>query len=182
MLYPDQGSWTEYDYLGLDIGRHVDFSRGCVELQPMPDEKRQAVLFFLVQALKAFASREGGKATMAPFPMRLWEEKYREPDALFMKREHLDRCKRKFWEHADLVVEVLSESNRDLDLETKRAEYARAGIPEYWIVDPEERKFLVLTLGDKAYVVHGEFVEGQQATSRAVAGFEVDVRGAFEAE
>ena len=182
LLYPDQGGWTEDDYLGLDIGRHVEFSKGHVEFQPMPDEKHQAILFFLVQTLKAYASREGGKATMAPFAMRLWEEKYREPDALFMKAENLQRCRRKFWERADLVVEVLSESNRDQDLETKRTEYAQAVIPEYWIVDPDESKITVLTLQEKAYVVHGEFTKGEKATSSVLVGFQVDVTAALEAE
>ncbi len=79
LLYPDQGGWREEDYLRLDIGRRVDFSKGNVEFQPMPDEKHQAILFFLVQALKTFASRKGGKATMAPFPFRLWEENTESP-------------------------------------------------------------------------------------------------------
>jgi Uma2 family endonuclease len=181
LLYPDQGGWTEAEYLRLDIGRHVDFANGFVELQAMPDEKHQAILFFLVQALKAFAAREGGKATMAPFPMRLWEEKYREPDALFMRREHVDRCGQKYWQAADLVVEVLSESNRDHDLNLKRDEYAQAGIPEYWIVDPDEGKIMVLALEGKEYAVHGEFTKGQEAVSRVLPGFGVDVASALDA-
>lgn len=181
LLYPDQGGWTEADYLRLDIGRHVDYSSGYLEFQPMPDEKHQAILFFLVQALKTYAGREGGKATMAPFPMRLWEEKYREPDALFMKRENLDRCGPRSWGPADLVIEVVSESNRNQDLSTKREEYAQAGIPEYWLVHPERGVITVLTLKDGAYVVHGEFQRGQKAVSKGLAGFEVDVSSALDA-
>lgn len=182
LLYPDQGSWSEDDYLALDAGRHVEFSQGSVEFQPMPDEKHQAIVCFFVQALKAFARRRGGRATMAPFPMRLWEEKYREPDVLFIAEENLGRCRRKYWDRADLVVEVSNESNRDVDLETKRAEYARAGIPEYWIVDPELRKVTVLALDGSAYRVHAEPTYGQVATSNVLAGFDVDVAAALDAE
>jgi len=36
----------------------------------------------------------------------------------------------------DLLIEILSESNRKYDEVTKRALYERTGVPEYWIVDP----------------------------------------------
>jgi Uma2 family endonuclease len=47
---------------------------------------------------------------------------------------------------ADLAMEVVSKGKEDRkrDLITKRFEYARAGIPEYWIVDPQTRR---ITLG-----------------------------------
>jgi Uma2 family endonuclease len=51
----------------------------------------------------------------------------------------------------DLLVEVLSPSNRGHDLLTKRALYARAGVREYWIVDPESRAVEVLTLDRDAF-------------------------------
>lgn len=182
LLYPDQGSWSVEDYLRLDAGRHVEFSSGSVEFQPMPDEKHQAIVFFLVRALKRLASRAGGKATMAPFPVRLWADTFREPDVVFMRSEHLDRCTLKFWDGADLVIEVLSESNRDLDLHTKASEYARAGIPEYWVVDPDGRSMTILVLVEDGYATHGEFRDGQKAVSRVLESFEVSVTAVLDAE
>jgi Uma2 family endonuclease len=43
-------------------------------------------------------------------------------------------------EHALLVVEVVSPSSVLRDLETKRALYARAGVPSYWLIEPDEEK------------------------------------------
>jgi Uma2 family endonuclease len=60
-------------------------------------------------------------------------------------------------------------------LETKREEYAAAGIAEYWIVDPREHQILVLTLDGETYRVHGEFGRGATATSRLLPGFSVSV-------
>ena len=148
----------------------------------MPDEKHQAIVFFLIQALKTLAAGVGGKATMAPFPVRLWADKFREPDVVFMKDEHLNRCTRKFWDGADLVIEVLSESNRDLDLHTKPGEYARAGIPEYWIVDPQERSITILVLSGESYTTHGVLRDGQSATSTVLERFEVLVTDVLDAE
>ena len=51
----------------------------------------------------------------------------------------------------DLLIEVLSPSNRGHDVLTKRALYARAGVREYWIVDPESRVVEVLTLDRDAF-------------------------------
>jgi Uma2 family endonuclease len=43
----------------------------------------------------------------------------------------------------DLIVEVLSPTNPEQDTETKREAYARAAVPEYWIVRPETRDLMV---------------------------------------
>ena len=51
-----------------------------------------------------------------------------------------------------LVVEVLSPSTRRRDLLGKRSIYAQAGVPSYWLVDPEEPALTVLTLEDGSYV------------------------------
>ena len=115
--------------------------------------------------------------------MRLWRGKIREPDVLFMLKQHADRLGERFWRGADLVMEVVSDEgddeDRQHDLIVKRGEYARAGIAEYWIVDPQEEKITVLRLAGKRYVVHGEFVKGTVATSHLLPGFEVDITTAF---
>ncbi|MBX3423646.1 MAG: Uma2 family endonuclease [Pirellulaceae bacterium] len=52
----------------------------------------------------------------------------------------------------DLVVEILSPSNPDHDLKTKRRLYESAGIPEYWIVFPNEHQVLQLVHVGGRYV------------------------------
>ena len=51
----------------------------------------------------------------------------------------------------DLVVEILSPGTRRRDLNDKRELYARFGVREYWIVDPERQGVTVLTLTDGRY-------------------------------
>jgi Uma2 family endonuclease len=58
---------------------------------------------------------------------------------------------------------------------------AAAGIPEYWIIDPDKKRILVLTRKGKRYTVHGEFKPGDQATSKLLRGFSVDVDDVFAA-
>lgn len=70
-----------------------------------------------------------------------------------------------YWTGADLVVEVIGEDDPGRDLVTKRLEYAQAGIPEFWIVDPRDRTIPVLHLVGEAYQTHGYFGGEAVATS-----------------
>ncbi len=87
----------------------------------------------------------------------------------------------RFWDGADLVIEVVSESEQDhqRDYVAKRAAFAAAGIPEYWIVDPQQSMITVLKLRGDEYSVHGEFRAGESATSAMLLGFSVDVTETF---
>ena len=68
------------------------------------------------------------------------------------------------------------------DDETKRFEYARAGIPEYWIADPAHGRITVLTLEEESYVVHMECERGERASSRLLPTLLVDVTAALSGE
>ena len=51
----------------------------------------------------------------------------------------------------DWVIEILSPSNADYDLTTKRQLYERCGVPGYWMVDPVEHKVIRLVLSEGMY-------------------------------
>ena len=120
---------------------------------------------------------------IAALRVRLGTRKFREPDIVFVRRENQAYVQERFWTGADLVVEIVSEDaeSRERDYVTKRAEYAAAGIPEYWIVDPAEKRIVVLTLVGAEYVSAGDFRAGDQAASTLLVGFSVDVSEAFRA-
>jgi Uma2 family endonuclease len=181
-LFPDQGHWSEEEYLAYVGNRLVEFSHGDIEVLPMPTTAHQRLVAFLYGCLLSFlGTRQLGEVLFAPLRIRLWAGKYREPDIVVMLREHAARLADDAWDGADLVIEILSPDNRGHDLQTKRREYAQAGIPEYWIVDPEEGRILVLTLEGSSYIEHGAFARGEQAASRLLPGFGVDVAAVFDA-
>jgi Uma2 family endonuclease len=181
-LFPAQGTWSEQEYLDLKGNRLIEFSSGIVEVLTMPTAAHQLILLFLSDLLRAFVKPAGlGHVLIAPFRIRLWEAKYRQPDVMFMRAEHDARRSNEFWDGADLVMEIVSEDDRRRDVETKRFEYARAGIPEYWIIDPQRRRISVLKLDGQRYAVHGEFTQGQRAASALLPGFAVNVDEVFAA-
>jgi Uma2 family endonuclease len=160
----------------------VEFSNGFLEVLPMPTTSHQLLVFYLSGLVLAFTtSRDLGTVLVAPLRVRLWPGKFREPDVVFMLKAHADRIGEEFWRGADLVMEVLSgtAADRRRDLVTKRREYARARIPEYWIVDPRDEQITVLRLAGTRYVVHGVFGKGAVASSHLLPGFTVDVTEAL---
>src|SRR5262249_55719115 len=147
-----------------------------------PTTPHQILAFYLATILATFVNGRGlGLVLPAPLRVRLWRGNFREPDVVFMHKDNADRIGKKFWRGADLVMEVVSEGDEDRrrDLKKNPKDYARAGIPEYWIVDPQEETITVLRLADKHYAVHGTFGKGTTATSHLLSGFSVDVTEAF---
>jgi Uma2 family endonuclease len=184
-LFPAQGQWSEEEYLAITSNQLVEFSHGTVEVLPMPTTSHQLIVAFLYGRLLGYVTQGGlGTVLFAPLRVQLWAGKFREPDLVFMRAEHASRINEAFWEGADLVMEVVSDDDLRHDLETKRREYAQAGIPEYWIVDPREGRLTVLTLdaARKTYAEHGVYPRGGRAASATLPGFEVDVDAALEAK
>jgi Uma2 family endonuclease len=181
-LFPPQGSWSEEEYLCLPGNHLTEFDHGRVEVLEMPSELHQLLVAWLYRTLLTFVeAADLGTVLFAPFPVRLWEGKLREPDVLFMRREHAHRRHQRYWQGADLVMEVMSPDDPKRDREIKRREYALAGIPEYWLIDPRDETVTVLTLPEDsdAYAVHGVFPRGTQAGSPALPGFVVEVEQLF---
>jgi Uma2 family endonuclease len=184
LLFPWQGHWTEEDYFALDTNRLVELSDGCLEVLPLPTPFHQLIAQFLFSLLQEFvAARKLGLVFIAAMPVRLWPEKIREPDVFFLRPGRLvDREGPALG--ADLAMEVVSKGKEDRkrDLIIKRSEYARAGIPEYWIVDPETKRITLLVLEGKKYRLHAEFGPGSRVASVVLPGFEVDVDAVFAVE
>jgi Uma2 family endonuclease len=64
----------------------------------------------------------------------------------------------------DLVVEILSPSTRRVDRTVKMRTYARFGVRECWIVDPEAQSFEIFRLTGGAYVL-AQAACGNETTS-----------------
>ena len=181
-FFPRQGDWTEDDYFALDDNRRIELSNGCLEILPMPTVPHQAILAYLFTALQSFVhARKLGKVLFTGLVVRLWEGKLREPDIAFLSKERGSLSTEQCWSGADLVMEIVSKNYRKHDLKTKRLEYAQAGIPEYWIIDPQKSQITVLKLSGGRYVEHGVFKRGDRATSFLLKGFAVAVSEALDA-
>ena len=162
--YGDEDVWAELE-------------RGEVYVMSPASLRHQDLVNFLTALLRFFAEYFGlGRVLSAPFLMRLGPDTAREPDILFVAREHLERLKATYLDGpADLVVEVVSPESRLRDRGIKFAEYEMAGVPEYWLIDPElERADFYVLASDGRYERRSADEQGWY-TSQALPGFRLFV-------
>jgi Uma2 family endonuclease len=181
-LLPQQGAWSEEQYLVLTDGscRPVEYTDGVLEFLPLPTDQHQLILKFLLFAFDRFVAPRRGMVLFAPLRLRIRPGKYREPDLLLVLSADDPRRQNRYWTGADLVVEIISSDNPARDLVHKRVDYAEASVAEYWMVDPENKTIAILRLENGQYVDAGIFARGGAASSARLAGFAVDVSSTFD--
>src|SRR5947209_190937 len=113
-LFPEQGFWTEWEYLALRTNRLVEFDNGMIEVLPLPTKTHQLIVAFLYELLKAFIAGRG-RVLFAPYRLRVPAGRFREPDVLYLTAEQDARAGEEFTESAELVVEVVSDDNPNRD-------------------------------------------------------------------
>jgi len=131
MTYEEFLAWTDEDIL-------AEWVDGEVVMYSPASRQHQLLVGFLEKVLGMFVEQRNlGIVLSAPFQMRL-EDSGREPDLLFVAVDHLDRLKDTYLDGpADLVVEIVSPESAGRDRGDKFYEYARGGVSEYWLLDPE---------------------------------------------
>jgi Uma2 family endonuclease len=181
-ILPCQGEWSEEEYLVLTDHRKrlVEFTDGFLEVLPMPTAKHQKLLKFLFLAFFHFFEARGGIVLFAPLRLRIRPGKFREPDLLLLLSATDSRGQDRFWEGADLALEVVSEDKPERDLVGKRSDYAEAHVPEYWIVNAQTETITVLRLREDAYEEAGIYRRGESATSVLKPEFSVAVAEVFD--
>jgi Uma2 family endonuclease len=180
-LWPPQGQWTETEYFNLPETNHIiELSEGEIFLMAPPSFTHQNVLDNLYSALKAYVRQHKlGRTAFAPLAVRLWPGKIREPDILFYANAHFDRIGDMVSGVPDLVMEILSPGTLKTDRRDKFGEYAQAGIPEYWIVDPEHETIEVFVLDEGAYTLLVKAARSEKAYSALLSSFEVTCAEVF---
>jgi Uma2 family endonuclease len=176
--------WTEEQYLKLtnQTNHLIEFSDGQIEVLAMPTRTHQLIVRCLFLALYAFLQPRGGLVLFAPLRLQIRSGKQREPDILLVLDANDPRNQDAFWLGADVVIEVVSPDDPERDTKLKRADYAEAQIPEYWIVNPLDETVTVLTLSGDSYAEHGVFGRGERASSKLIDSFSVSVDEVFDAK
>src|SRR5579864_939429 len=130
---------TYQDLLELpdDLLRH-ELIDGEHYVSPAPAVKHQDIVLNLAVILSTFLRMHRlGKVILGPVDVLFTEHDVVEPDVLFVAAAHVGRVRERYVAGApDVVVEVLSPSNRGYDRIKKRRLYEAHGVPEYWIVVP----------------------------------------------
>jgi len=171
---------TVEDYLSLPDDVRAELIAGELYVIPAPEVGHQRVVFRVARGLAEHVERHDvGEVIPSPMDVHLPTGDVVQPDVVFVAKANRGVIQR--WIHGapDLVIEVLSPLRPERDRFVKRVLYERNGVPEYWIVDLEDRSVQVLELEGEAYREAGWYQAGESFTSQTLPALELDVASFF---
>ena len=151
-LSAEKDSFAFSDFLTWETDERMEIIHGEVFMMAAPGTSHQLISGEIFRQLANFLDGKNCRAIAAPFAVRLFEkdgdapkdvDTVVEPDiSVICDRNKLDKhgCKGA----PDLIIEILSPSTQRHDQLVKLNLYQRAGVREYWIVDPENKTVRVM--------------------------------------
>lgn len=180
-LAVDRERYTYEDYCRLPEGAPYQLIGGELVMTPPPTPYHQMVSIKLELKMAGFVLEKAlGVVLDAPLDVYLEETEAYQPDIIFIANERLAIIEEKRIKGApDLVVEILSPSTGYYDLRSKYKVYEKAGVREYWIVDPHQKSVQVFCRREGKFVLDQEVESKGTVKSRVIAGFEVQIDSIF---
>jgi Uma2 family endonuclease len=132
----------------------MELVKGELLVSPSPRPRHNRVSRRLLRILEDYAAERGLGEVFYDTDTELGSMSIRCPDLLFVPEKRAaklgdDDIITKA--DAELVVEIVSPGSVRIDREDKFAEYAKAGIRHYWIIDPREQTAEAFLLTRGAY-------------------------------
>jgi len=178
---PESLKFSYEDYLLLPEDKRYEIIDGDLYMTPAPNIRHQEVSGNLELILREFVrQRDLGKVYDAPCDVVLTQYDIVQPDIFFISKERQHIITEQNIQGApDLIVEILSPSRAWMDQRLKKALYARCGVKEYWIVDPEQKVVEVYSLTAEGYDLQGTYRETDTLESKVLEGLKIKLSEIF---
>jgi len=153
-------TYRDYKSLPESETKRYELIEGELIMVPSPNIYHQRISGRIEFLLRDFVEKNKlGEVFYAPCDVHLGDNVV-QPDILFISKEHsYVIIKEEVKGAPDLVIEILSPATAKRDRTIKRALYARYGVSEYWLVDPEKKIIEVLTLKKEKAMKHLVFIK-----------------------
>lgn len=187
-LPAEKARYTFADCLSWDEKERIEIIDGQVFLMASPTSIHQEISMEISRQIANFLEGKRCRVYPAPFDVRLFEkdgdapedvDTVVEPDiSVVCDKSKIDMrgCKGA----PDLIVEILSPSTQRYDQLVKLNLYQRAGVREYWIVDPENRTIRVmLQAGDGTLRPHEIYEQEDVAKVNVLDGCFIELSKVF---
>ena len=173
--------FTVADYLETPEGVRCQLLDGELILAAAPADKHQKIILHLATRLDQFVrSRNLGIIRFAPSDVVLSDHDVVQPDLLFVSHDRAAiRTPANLQGAPDLAVEVLSPGTEGYDRGYKRELYARHGVREYWLVDPDLETIEVLTPGNGGFIRYALYGGRDTLTSPLLPGLAMALAAVF---
>lgn len=173
---------TLAEYVALPEGHDFELVRGTLVRKAAPTGEHGTISLGIGGTLfGGFGGGRGGNGLggwwlASDVDLLLGDDVFR-PDLVGWRRERVPQRPTGFpvRERPDWVCEITSPSNRPHDWELKRTAYASAGIPHYWIAEPDTGALHVFRHSAEGYVLTKMVVRGQRARLEPFDALELDI-------
>ncbi len=129
-------------YLELrDDGHRYELIDGVISISPSPSYRHQRIITEIAFAIRPHITDAGNGAVIVEVDVKLADDLVYRPDLIYLKDDKASQCGDRVNVVPDVVVEVVSPDSGSMDRQTKRNDYDRFGVGEYWTVDPIAKTF-----------------------------------------
>lgn len=173
-------NYDDYKSLPESETKRYELIQGELVMVPSPGWRHQNISRRLFSRLEAFVEAHNlGYIAYAPLDVVLGGDVV-QPDILFISHKRASIVQEdEIRGGPDLVVEILSPTTAQRDRTYKRTLYARHGVKEFWLVDPDSQTVEVLALGRRGYRRMGLYGKGNVLRSPLLPGLEIPLTEVF---
>jgi Uma2 family endonuclease len=179
-LAPKRWTYADYCRIPPDLKRH-EIIDGRHFVTPAPGSDHQSISGELLTDLVTKVQRRRlGRVFVAPYDVHLAPGTVVQPDIVVVHRKNRGLIgAAKLTGVPDLLIEIVSPSRPNYDRETKRLRYQRAGVREFWLVDPVARTIEQMVLRNGRYRTVA--IATESITLRILRGVTIDLRPVWPA-
>jgi Uma2 family endonuclease len=178
-------TYADYKNWELAPGERYELIYGVAYAMSAPNEYHQSICVELIRQIANYLHGKPCKVYVAPFDVRLFYEEDESDDTVVQPDVVVICDKEKRGSEGgrgapDFVAEILSPSNTGLEMDRKFRLYRRAGVREYWVVDPEKKIVTAYRFAESAALPVGRTYGAKDAAPIAVLpGLEIDLESVF---
>ena len=176
-------TYADYKDWELKPGERYELIYGEPYAMSAPNFPHQRIVTMLTGEFYAFLKGKPCQVIASPFDVRLFYEEDESDDTVVQPDLVVVCDPEKFGEEGcrgapDLVVEILSPSNTAIEMQRKFRLYQKAGVREYWVVDPENKELTVYLFRENEIITHTYGSAGAAPVS-ILPGFEITLDDVF---
>ncbi len=168
------------EYLALDNdGFRYEVVNGIAVLSPNPSLRHQLLLAKLLTEIDLFLQCSCAGKVVLSVDVRFAADLVYRPDICFYRAGRLDPSPNRLDIPPDFIIQVVSPGSRAIDTRTKRDDYERFGVSEYWTIDAQTLQVQQYVLRDNKYTAATP--SGDTVNCQTIAGFALDLQAIREA-